>query len=210
MIYSYVLPHTICTKSNRIFWVRGNTSILAVNKQISEEAIDMLYGDSTFVIDVMFDDHGIRFDYQWILPNGLCPRRALTFPGDLALSNVAKIKKLYVRIHHVDSYTGWVKYNCGAHGFNDGLKHRVEELCTHLQKLNELCVLKIELRDSERSKLAEMGQVVLEPFGQLQHVHQVHFFGSVLSGFASQLKAKMQGTQGCGGGFRSSIISSSL
>ncbi len=111
-IYQFVVPTTTQIIGKGAAWLRGSISLLAVNKQIHNEAIKMMYGTSTFVIDVNFDS--ITFVYQWVLPSGLVPETSLAFPDKFVQHNLALIRKYQIRIHVVDSYTGMTKYNIGG------------------------------------------------------------------------------------------------
>ncbi|KAI9874679.1 MAG: hypothetical protein M1830_009421 [Pleopsidium flavum] len=186
-ICSYLLPTTVEQNSKGIVWRRGNVAILAVNKQLYEEALKILYGNSTFVVDVDWD--AISFKYQWLLPSGLVPSRTMRFPDDIAARNVPLIKRLHIRVHHVDSYTGMVKYNYGGHGLTDGLKSRVEDLCRVLKGFPVLAKLEIELLDGNKDM--ELGQTVLEPFSQLSNVHRATVSGPVAVAYARYLEGCM-------------------
>jgi len=186
-IYSYLLPATVEHGSKGIVWRRGNVAILFVNKQIYQEAISMLYGNNTFIIDVEWDS--ISFKYQWLLPSGLVPSRTMKFPDDIAARNVPFIKRLHIRVHHVDSYTGMVKYNYGGHGLTDGLRNRVEDLCQVLKGVAELAKLEIQLLDGNKN--AELGQTVLEPFSQLSNIHRATVSGPMTVAYARHLEVCM-------------------
>ena len=47
-------------------WLRGNTSVLCACRVLHELGMKILYGESTFALDVHFDR--IEFAYQWVLP----------------------------------------------------------------------------------------------------------------------------------------------
>ncbi len=81
-IYKHILPTTAHLKTKGTAWLRDNIALLATNKQIYAEAIKIMYGSSTFVIDVSYDS--ITFAYQWLLPSGLVPKTTLTFPQKFA------------------------------------------------------------------------------------------------------------------------------
>ena len=172
-IYSYLLPATISHPTKGAVWQRGNTAVLATNRQIYQETITLLYGNSTFSIDVEWDS--ITFKYQWILPSGLVPTRTMKFPDDFAVRNVSLMRRLKIRAHHVDSYTGMVKYNYGGYGLTDGLRGQVKDLCRVLEGAKELTRLEIELHDGNKD--IRLGQTLLDPFSQLPNVRQVILTG---------------------------------
>lgn len=173
-IYLYLLPTTLTHQSKGIVWRRGNIAILATNKQIYQETTTLLYGDNTFLIDVEWDS--IRFKNQWILRSGLVPSRTMKFPDGFAARNVSLIRRFRVTVHHVDSYTGFVKYNYGGPGLTDGLRSRVTGLCRVLKRVEELKSLEIKLLDQNRD--TELGQTLLEPFLKLSNVRQTVVTGA--------------------------------
>ena len=109
-IYSYLLPCTsdILAKEQKFVWIRGNTALLSTCRQIHEECAGQLYGTNTFSLYVVWDC--IIFDYAWILRSSLQPRRRMAFPETFSMKRRTRglrlIKKIHVRVHHMDSYTG--------------------------------------------------------------------------------------------------------
>ena len=186
-IYKYLLPTTVETGHKGIAWIRGNTAIMAANKQIYAEATTIVYGSSTFLLDVEWDC--VTFAYQWLLPTGLVPKRTLAFPDSLTSRNVALFRKLHVRVHHVDSYTGMVKYNYSGHGLTDGVRDQVAALCTLLRNLREITRLSIELRDG--SATVGLGQGVLEPFLTLKNTREVTVGGSLTPDYAEHISSRL-------------------
>ena len=173
-IYKHLLPRTVDAGHKGIAWIRGNTAIMATNKQIYSETITVMYRSNTFLLDIEWDC--ITLAYQWLLPTGLVPKRTLAFPDQLASRNVALIQKFHVRVHHVDSYTGMIKYNYSGQGLTDGVKYQVAQLCKLLRTLAEIKKLSIELRDG--SGKVGLGQSVLEPFLSLKNTQVVTANGS--------------------------------
>ena len=113
-ILEFVLPHTINIPRKGMVWIRGSSAVLATSRLLYHEGLGIMYGRNTFVIDVVWD--GITFAYQWLLQSGLVPKRTLAFPAKMAKRNISQIRRLVVRIHHVDNYTGMVKHNFGGPG----------------------------------------------------------------------------------------------
>ncbi|MCJ1336462.1 hypothetical protein MMC09_001738 [Bachmanniomyces sp. S44760] len=170
-IYDFTLPSTVQRKGtyqrfdtrytidHGIVWLRGNTSLLATNKQISREAMDVFYGRNTFAIDIAWG--GPVFDYQYVWHDGnlaayniaigrprMLPRRgSMAFPEGLAPGNVKLIGHISVRIHHADRYTGMMKYNYGGRGLTDGLTDQVKVFCQALGTCNEIKHLHIEFQN---------------------------------------------------------------
>jgi hypothetical protein len=182
-IYSYILPRTIETKSKGITWLRGNTAILATSRQIFKEATQQLYGTNTFVIDVVYDCS--TFNFQWLLPNGLVPNRRMAFPDHIVPRNLSLIHRLHIRIKHIDSYTGMIKYNYSGPGLTDGLKDQVTFLCIALRKIEEINHLHIHLQDEARKP--ELSQRVLDPFFDVKNVHHATISGDLQPEFAKKL-----------------------
>lgn len=186
-IYQYLLPTTVDTGHKGIVWIRGNTAIIAVNKQIHAEATTIMYGSNTFVLDIEWCC--TTFAYQWLLPTGLVPKRTIAFRDQLASRGMAFIRKLHVRVHHVDSYTGMAKYSYSGPGLRDGVKDQVLALCTFLPNLPEITKLSIQFRDDGAT--AALGQAVLEPFLTLKNTREVTVEGSITPEFAEYISSRL-------------------
>ncbi len=186
-ILKYMLPATIETRSKGVAWLRGHTAMLTVNKRLYSEGIRMMYGDTIFVIDVTWDS--ITFAYQWLLANGLVPKRTLAFPGKLAERNLANIKNVIVRVHHVDNYTGMIKHGFEGPGLREGLKLQIEKLCKTLQEIYQLSQLRIHFQND--SHTAGVDQEILKPLLSLKNVRTVEATGSVTSEFARTLERQL-------------------
>lgn len=186
-ILKYMLPATIETRSKGVAWLRGHTAMLTVNKRLYSEGIRMMYGDTIFVIDVTWDS--ITFAYQWLLANGLVPKRTLAFPGKLAERNLANIRNVIVRVHHVDNYTGMIKHGFEGPGLREGLKLQIEKLCKTLQEIYQLSQLRIHFQND--SHTAGVDQEILKPLLSLKNVRTVEATGSVTSEFARTLERQL-------------------
>lgn len=105
-IYSYALPSTtsVLSKENSIVWHRGSTALLGTCRLLHEECATELYGGNTFALSVVWDC--ATFDYQWRSPLRLLPRRHMAFPEAFSSRNVALMRRIHVRVQHIDSYTG--------------------------------------------------------------------------------------------------------
>lgn len=185
-IYEYLLPKTVETGHKGSVWVRGHTAIMAANKQIQAETTAIMYGSNTFLLDIEW--LCTTFAYQWFLPTGLVPKRTLVF-DQLAYRGMALIRKLHVRVHHVDSYTGMVKYNYSGQGLTDGVRDQVSALCTFLRNLPEITKLTIELRDG--SATIGLGQGVLEPFLTLKNTREVTVSGTITPDYAEHISCRL-------------------
>ena len=186
-ILSYVLPTTVETRSKGVAWSRGHTAILMASKLTYAEGIRIIYGGSTFVIDLTWDR--ITFAYQWLLPTGLVPKRTLAFPDGLAARNISHIRRIVVRVHHVDNYTGMVKHNFGGPGLREGLRIQVERLCRTLQTAYQLSELRIRLQND--SHTVGVDQLILKPFLELKNVRTVKATGAVTAGFSRTLEKRL-------------------
>lgn len=188
-ILRYLLPATIEIKSKGVAWLRGHTAILMANRRLYAEGVRMMYGESTFVIDVTWDS--ITFAYQWLLANGLVPKRTLAFPGKLAERNVANVRNVIVCVHHVDNYMGMIKYGFEGPGLREGLKLQVEKLCRTLQEVYHLSRLRIHFQND--SHTAGVDREILKPLLSLKNVRTVEATGSVTSEFARKLERHLNG-----------------
>ena len=171
-IYSYVLPGTTKHLLRGIVWTRGTAAIWATNRQIYRECINLIYGNSTFLIDVRYDK--VEFLYQWILPqNSLVPKRVFKFPHPIAARNRPLMRKFHVRIHQVDSYTGMIKYNySNPEVLFRGLRSQVSMLCSLLQELHEIREFRISFEggDGDSHKFLPLA---MDPFWQLKNTNKV-------------------------------------
>ncbi|KAF2630316.1 hypothetical protein BU25DRAFT_408273 [Macroventuria anomochaeta] len=193
---------------NDIVWRRGSTSLLAVNKQIHEEAADMLYGENTFVVDVTFDK--ILFRYRWRAENGLTPSRQFDWLEHFSQRNLMRVKKYVVNVESVDDYTGMIKYNVGGRGLPAGIRAKVRELVDLLVLVRELRRLEVHLIDGDVSRHRfpsgrvhrvqdeshyTQTQTVLDPFRTLYGVRQVQVTG-VSEEYAKALETSMAAQRG--------------
>ncbi|KAH8725260.1 hypothetical protein GQ44DRAFT_772296 [Phaeosphaeriaceae sp. PMI808] len=196
-------PRTDRETGNDIVWRRGCTNILAVNRQIHEEATDMLYGDNTFVVDVSFG--AIHFRYRWRTANNLTPNRTYLFLEHFSQRNLLRIKNYVINVESVDDYTGMIKYNCGGIGLPVGIRTKVQELVEQLATASSLRSLKVHLIDGAvvRSRFPsgrvhrvqedanyDITQTVLDPFRALYGVRKAEVSG-VSEKYAEKLSRSM-------------------
>lgn len=190
-IYEYLLPTTTRISSkhdNGLVWLRGCTALVAVNRLISEECLELLYGHNTFVVEISYDR--IEFRFRWLLPaSGLSPNRAYAFLDHFSQRNLQRIKKYLVHVEMVDSYTGMIKYNCGGRGLHAGLREQLRRLVEVLRCAGEL--RKVEVRFVDKQKNARATQVVLEPLLLLRGVYKAIVSGGVTPDYADYLQRKM-------------------
>ncbi|KAF2115056.1 hypothetical protein BDV96DRAFT_494000 [Lophiotrema nucula] len=137
---------------NDIVWARGSIGILGVCRQICEECLDIIYGESIFVIDVAFDS--IKFRFRWLVPSSkLTPSRSMSFLEHFSQRNLLRIKNYVVNVEHVDNYTGMIKYNFGGPGLSAGIRTKVGELADLLSAVPYLTRLQIHLIDGAISRV---------------------------------------------------------
>lgn len=175
---------------NDIVWRRGCTNVLALNRQIHEEAADMFYGENTFVVDVTFDS--INFRYRWRTANNLTPNRTYPFLDHFSQRNLLRIKNYIINVESVDDYTGMVKYNHGGRGLPAGIRRKVQELVDLLAASLSLHRLQIHLIDGAISRVRfpsgrvhrvqdesnyAQTQTVLDPFRALYGVRKAQVSG---------------------------------
>ena len=106
-IYLYLLPSTISVldrDNDSIVWHRGATTFLATCRQVHEEAAFLLYSTNVFVLSVVWDC--TVFEYQWVLPSSLRPRRRIAFPEAFPARYIPYMRRFHVHVHHIDSYMG--------------------------------------------------------------------------------------------------------
>lgn len=175
---------------NDVVWRRGYTALLAVNRQMHEEAADMLYGENMFILDVTFDS--IKFRYRWRTATGLTPNRTYAFLEHFSQRNLMRIKRYIVNVESVDDYTGMIKYNCQGRGLQAGIRARVRELVDQLAAVPCLHHLQVHLIDGAISRMKfpsdrvhrvqdhanyAQTQMVLEPFRVLHEVRRADVSG---------------------------------
>jgi hypothetical protein len=172
-----------------VIWRRGCIAILAVNKQIHDECVDIMYGENTFVLDVSFDS--IKFRYKWLLPSQLIPSRTYCFLDHFSQRNLLHIRNYIINVEHVDDYTGMIKYNCGGRGLTAGIRQQVESLVdmlcivpylrrlhVHLIEGNRWQQLPSGIRQrAEESRNAMYPRVVLDPFMRIYGVRDARVTG---------------------------------
>ena len=167
-IWKLALPTTVRWNDTNVDWVHGNTSILATNKRIYNEAIGILYGSNTFAINVIWER--ATFAYMCILSDNLTSMRNLTFPKHLTARNIALIRHLVIRVHHSarlpwgqNNPTRRLEYQV------DQLKHRVEQLCQHLADIPDITRLHVHIQKD--NPYPELSIALFRPFLALTNIH---------------------------------------
>ena len=187
-VYSFVLPAAIEHSDKGTAWLRGSIAILATNKQIYHEAVEMMYGINTFIIDVGYDF--VTFAYQWILPSGLVPKTTIALLEKFPKRNLALIRRYLIRVHMVDSYTGMIKYNVTSLSpLAVGVQSQVLKLVNTLQVASEIFRLQIHLVISEwNPELYLYGNIALSPFLGLKNVSAIFLSGRIPLDFQKKLR----------------------
>ncbi|KAI4154640.1 MAG: hypothetical protein LQ340_001545 [Diploschistes diacapsis] len=197
-IYSYILPYTSFITSigtGGIVWYRGNTTILAASRLLHEECAAQLYGSSVFSLCVTWDC--TIFDFRWVHPLGLLPKRRMPFPEGFSNRSLKLMRRFFVRINHLDPYTGMIKYNFSGPGLTDGVRDQVSFLVQTLRIIPELAHLQVELKDEAHTP--EAAQRVLGPLMELNNVHQVTCSGDASSAAISNLELSVERSHVVGG-----------
>lgn len=202
-------PRTGREVGHDIVWRRGCTAVLAVNHQVHDECVDMIYGDNTFVLTVAFD--AIKFCQRWRTANNLTPSRSYAFLDHFSQRNLIRIKNYVINVEHVDDYTGMIKYNCGGRGLTVGIRNKVQELVDLLSVVPYLHRLHVHLIDGAISRRQfpsgrvhrvqdeqnyANSQTVLEPCRRLYGVRKARVTG-VSQQYAEDLERNIsRGTDG--------------
>ena len=114
-----------------IAWRRGNTSLFAVCRQLHDECADMVYGCNTFLLGVTFSR--ITFRFRYVLPSGMAPQREYAFLELMPARYLHRLRRVFISVDHVDSYTGMIKYNVSGKGLVHGIRRQVLRLVCALQ-----------------------------------------------------------------------------
>jgi hypothetical protein len=184
-------PRTEREIGNEVVWQRGCTKLLAANQRIHDECVDMMYGDSVFVVNVAFDC--IDFRYRWSLASSnLTPKGTKSFLDHFSQRNLMRIRNYVINVEHVDDYTGMIKYNCGGRGLTAGIRQQVQILVDLLSVVPYLHRLHIHLIDGAISRVRfpsgrvhrvqdennySQSQTVLDPFHRCYGVRKPRVTG---------------------------------
>ncbi|MCJ1382703.1 hypothetical protein MMC17_005816 [Xylographa soralifera] len=171
-ILRHLLPHTLPASrpSDPPVWLRGTTTILATCRLLHAEGLPLFYSHNVFALDVVWDC--CTFAYRYFSHSAathlLIAPRTMAFPDDLAPRNVALMRKFQVRVCHVDSYLGMMKYGYGGKGLAEGLADQVRWLGRILGRLERIAELRVIWKDDGGRE--GVGGGVLEPLRTLQNV----------------------------------------
>ncbi|MCJ1459614.1 hypothetical protein MMC28_009993 [Mycoblastus sanguinarius] len=172
-IYKYILPTTVRHEQRGPAWLRSTAAPWGTTSQIYSECIGLIYGKSTFLIDVHYDR--VDFLCQWFhqssldTQSALIPKRAFAFPEKIPPRNRQFMRKFEVRIHQVDGYTGMIKYNySNPEVLAMGVKRQIEKLCKVLGDIAEIRELNIRYisKDPDSDQFLNL---VMEPFRSLKN-----------------------------------------
>lgn len=114
-----VLPCTVDAGPNAVVWVRVHSAILAANRRLYHEGVEIMYGRDSFATGVIWDY--INFACESFYPLGWCPRRTIALPGKVAKRNVWHSRRLFVRIPYVGNNIGMIRYDFGGPGLKEHL-----------------------------------------------------------------------------------------
>ena len=170
---------------SNIAWRRGNTSLFAVCRQLHDECADMVYGSNTFLLGVTFSN--ITFRFRYLLPSGMAPQREYAFLELMPARYLRRLRRVFISVDHVDSYTGMIKYNVSGKGLVHGIRRQVLKLVCALQPMaisheDEGCEIAATEEEPSRLGLARVvirissGNTVTtslkEQFGEVQRISQ--------------------------------------
>jgi len=204
---------------SNIAWRRGNTSLFAVCRQLHDECADMVYGGNTFLLGVTFSN--ITFRFRYLLPSGMAPQREYAFLELMPARYLRRLRRVFISVDHVDSYTGMIKYNVSGKGLVHGIRRQVLKLVCALQPMagqdegRELAtteepsrpdltrvVIRISSGNTVTTSLkAQFGEVqrisqdieeILEPFGHFCGVRDPRVVGAVGQTYARELEERMR------------------
>ena len=169
---------------SNIAWRRGNTSLFAVCRQLHDECADMVYGSNTFLLGVTFSN--ITFRFRYLLPSGMAPQREYAFLDLMPARYLCRLRRVFVSVDHVDSYTGMIKYNVSGKGLVHGIRRQVLKLVCALQPMarqDEACEISTE--ESSLPERPGLARVVIRissgntmttslkaQFGEVQRISQ--------------------------------------
>lgn len=176
-IFDYVLPRTIKHGSKDVCWIKGTTALLAVSKQIHEEASCRMYSSATFLLNTVWDC--TIFECRSLLPSRLTPSRTYAFPDRLSPRYLSLIQSFKIVIHLYDSYFGMIKSNLSnLGGLIKGLRNQVETLCAILSSCTNVKRIHINFRNGSYDS-PKADEVVLEPFLSLSNPLRFEVSGDV-------------------------------
>jgi hypothetical protein len=198
--------------ANTTLWHRGNTTLLAVSKQLHDECAALLYGENVFVLWVSYDT--IQFRFRWVLASGLAPSCAFDFLQLVKGRYLGLVRKVVVTVDVVDKYTGMIKFNVGGSGLVYGLKLQVAKLVKALKKAEReegLRRLTVRLQNGNegvpegekrgvgRAKERDVRSIdevqgVLEPLKELSGLREVILCGAITDAYKEDLKKSMMAT----------------
>jgi hypothetical protein len=95
-----------------------------------DEAMDMLYVESVFELDVAFD--AIDFQCRWLTASGFVATRQCPFLEHFGQRNLLKVRSYVVNVEPWYSYTNMTWSTCEGRGFLAGVRVKVQELVDQL------------------------------------------------------------------------------
>ena len=179
----------------------------------------MVYGSNTFLLGVTFSN--ITFRFRYLLPSGMAPQREYAFLELMPARYLCRLRRVFISVDHVDSYTGMIKYNVSGKGLVHGIRRQVLKLVCALQppmaSQDEGCeiateeparpglarvVIRISSGNTVTTSLkAQFGEVqrisqdieeILDPFGHFCGVRDPRVVGAVGQAYARELEERMR------------------
>ena len=200
----------LAVPQNNVVWAKGNIDVLCVCKQLHDECAELIYGTNTFLLFVAYT--GVSFRFRWLLPSGVAPSATYPFIELLSERYLRLVKKIFVSVDLVDSYTGMIKYNVSGPGLTHGVRKQVQRLVNALrsdriegqeEQHRQLSRVSIRAHNGDNYLEAKKSDIVrqrdgsvktnsdvaqvLEPFGDLYGVGSVSITGAVSEDYSQTL-----------------------
>ncbi|KAI4176977.1 MAG: hypothetical protein LQ346_007747 [Caloplaca aetnensis] len=141
-IFRYVLPYTFYFGQTGICWRKGTTTLLAVSRSVHDEAAHIMYGQASFILDVLWDC--TVFECQRFAPNGIVYRRFYAFPEKIGFKYLRLLRSIEVDVEVPDGRTQLVRQGLSSvAGLKQGVGDQIKSLCKILRNipnLQRLCV----------------------------------------------------------------------
>ena len=138
-IFRRVLPYvTQAFRRGICVWNRRRLAILRTNRQIHDEAIDILYRENSFSLQL--PSKGMNFHYTWHVPStGLTTSSNISWHQSVCLHLASRIRQWDIEIWSIDDYEGMVHYETSnIAGLAILRQQHVKELSNDLRRNEEL------------------------------------------------------------------------
>lgn len=171
-IFTYLLPTTINRPMTGTHWIPGTTALLAVSKQIHDEAASLLYGRATFTLEVL-GRVGVVFKYK----GQRRPWKWYSFPSIIGQSYCRFIRKIHISVVYFEGLFHFLAVR---------LRNCVRSLSAFLKTLPNI---RVKIRWVNDACLIPPGrdEEILEPFLSLESVRSVSIEGQMSASLQRRL-----------------------